>query len=70
MWQSLISADLEGIKRSSEDLGVGDMYGLLACMLTARSWNVVTSGINQKTVSEVEVTAIELLSYEIQSKGS
>ena len=56
MWQALISTDLEGIKRSSEDLGVGDMYGLLACMLTARSWDVVTSGINQENVSEEEVS--------------
>lgn len=55
MWQSLISSDLEGIKQSSEALGVKEMYGLLACILTARSWDVVTTGIDQGPITDEEV---------------
>ena len=57
MWQSLITSDLEGIKQSSEALGVKEMYGLLACILTARSWDVVTTGIDQGPITENEVCA-------------
>ena len=55
MWQSLINADLEGIKQSSEALGVKEMYGLLACILTARSWDVITTGIDQGPITDDEV---------------
>lgn len=55
MWQSLIRSDLEGIKQSSKALGVEEMYGLLACILTARSWNVITTGIDQGPVTDDEV---------------
>jgi len=56
MWQSLIRSDLEGIKQSSKALGVEEMYGLLACILTARSWEVITTGgIDQGPVTDDEV---------------
>ena len=55
MWQSLIRSDLEGIKQSSKALGVEEMYGLLACILTARSWDVITTGIDQGPVTDDEV---------------
>lgn len=56
MWQSLIQSDLEGIKQSSKALGVEEMYGLLACILTARSWEVITNGgIDQGPVTDDEV---------------
>lgn len=60
MWQSLISSDLEGIKQSSEALGVKEMYGLLACILTARSWDVVTTGIDQGPITDEEAELIRL----------
>ena len=56
MWQSLIRSDLEGIKQSSAALGVKEMYGLLACILTARSWDVVTTGLDQGPVTDHEVS--------------
>ena len=55
MWQALIRSDIDGVKQSSEALGVGEMYGLLACILTARSWDVVTTGIDQGPVTDHEV---------------
>ena len=61
MWQSLIRSDLEGIKQSSAVLGVEEMYGLLACILTARSWDVVTTGLDQGPVTDDEVRMEEVL---------
>jgi len=59
MWQSLIRSDLEGIKQSSKALGVEEMYGLLACILTARSWEVITTGgIDQGPVTDDEAEEI------------
>lgn len=59
MWQSLIKSDLEGIKQSSKALGVEEMYGLLACILTARSWDVITTGIDRGPVTDEEVCNVK-----------
>ncbi|XP_033640927.1 aarF domain-containing protein kinase 1-like [Asterias rubens] len=55
-WQSIMAADIDGIKKYSTALGAGDMYGLFACMLTARSWDTVTTGIDKvaQTAEEQE----------------
>ncbi|XP_046338641.1 aarF domain-containing protein kinase 1-like [Haliotis rufescens] len=54
LWMSLISADLEGIKTYAHALNCGDMYGLFACMLTARSWKAVSSGMDKHPFTEQE----------------
>lgn len=36
------------------------MYGLLACILTARSWDVVTTGIDQGPITDEEAELIRL----------
>ncbi|XP_071486995.1 aarF domain-containing protein kinase 1-like [Diadema antillarum] len=54
LWQSIIAADLEGIKRYSKALGAGDMYGIFACMLTARSWEALAVGIDKQQRTEEE----------------
>lgn len=53
MWLSLMNADVKGVEYWGRKLGVGDLYGLLACIITARSWTAVTKGIEKfKTTSE------------------
>ncbi|XP_070578441.1 aarF domain-containing protein kinase 1-like [Ptychodera flava] len=59
MWQSLINADIEGIKKHSQALGAGELYGLFACMLTARSWTAVTTGIDKVQHSDAEADEIK-----------
>ncbi|XP_052276490.1 aarF domain-containing protein kinase 1-like isoform X1 [Dreissena polymorpha] len=54
LWISLIHADLKGIEKYSNNLNVGKLYPLFACMLTARSWENVTGGIDKKPVTEAE----------------
>ncbi|EPQ03907.1 Putative aarF domain-containing protein kinase 1 [Myotis brandtii] len=54
LWQSLIWTDMEKVKKYCHRLGAGDFYPLLACMLTARSWNSVNRGISQAPITASE----------------
>ncbi|XP_053553329.1 aarF domain-containing protein kinase 1 isoform X1 [Bombina bombina] len=58
LWQSLISADMKGVRKYSQRLGAGEMYPLFACMLTARSWDSVNRGIDKGPVSREEALEI------------
>jgi len=57
MWLAIINSDIGGIKKYSEELGVGDMYPLFACMVTARSWDSITKegGITKTKITTSEV---------------
>merc|ERR1719309_183261 len=44
-WQAIINRDVEAIKAAADVLGVGQLYGLFACMVTARSWNTIQKGV-------------------------
>ena len=35
-WLAIINRDVEQIKAAADKLGVGELYGLFACMVTAR----------------------------------
>ncbi|KAM9294328.1 aarF domain-containing protein kinase 1 [Gastrophryne carolinensis] len=63
LWQALIAADMEGIRRYSQRMGAGDLYPLFACMLTARSWDAVNRGIDRGPATREE-------SQEIRSNAS
>lgn len=58
LWQSIIELDNAGIKKHSEALGVGEYYGLLACIVTGRSWDTIQSGIDKKELSAQEVSRV------------
>ncbi|XP_068110568.1 aarF domain-containing protein kinase 1 [Hyperolius riggenbachi] len=58
LWQALIAADMEGIRRYSQRMGAGDLYPLFACMLTARSWKAVNQGIDSGTITKEEAHEI------------
>jgi aarF domain-containing kinase len=40
---------VETIRSAATALGVGELYGLFACMVTARSWNAIQSGMEVPT---------------------
>ncbi|GJQ74813.1 hypothetical protein Trydic_g21651 [Trypoxylus dichotomus] len=50
LWLSILYRDKKGMKLHSKNLGVeGEgMYGLFACMITGRSWNMIVNGIENK----------------------
>ena len=53
-WLSILNADLDGIKSSADLLGVGELHGLFACMVTGRSWNSIQKGIDKAEKSAAE----------------
>lgn len=55
MWQAIISGDVDGIKKHSEKMGVGDQYGIFACMLSARTWDTVVRGMKKTPLLQDEV---------------
>ncbi|KAL6763996.1 ABC1 family-domain-containing protein [Haematococcus lacustris] len=46
LWRSLVFADKEGIRRSSEAMGAGEMVPLFAGMLTQRPWDQLVENSN------------------------
>lgn len=45
-WSAIINRDVEAMKSSADELGVGALYGLFACMVTARSWSSIQKGVD------------------------
>ncbi|KAK7904883.1 hypothetical protein WMY93_017490 [Mugilogobius chulae] len=54
LWQALINRDLKEVEQSSRRLGAGDLYPLFACVLTARSWTAVNTGISSAPITHSE----------------
>uniref|UniRef100_A0A914XMU8 Protein kinase domain-containing protein n=1 Tax=Plectus sambesii TaxID=2011161 RepID=A0A914XMU8_9BILA len=59
LWLALLKPDQDAIKYWSKKMGVGDLYGLFACMVTARSWKSVTSGISKNVITADEACEIK-----------
>lgn len=57
----MINADVEGMKRHADAMNVGHVFGLFACMLSARSWKALQAGIGKYEFSEAEVGVLFLL---------
>lgn len=55
LWQALISDDQAAIRQSCEELQAGSLYRLLACMVTARAWANIETGITNSNRSHMEV---------------
>ena len=54
-WLSILNANQDGIKEYADKLGVGQLYGLFACMVAGRSWTSITKGIDKAEKSAAEV---------------
>ena len=60
LWQGILRADVDSIQTYSDALGVGKLYGLFACMLTARSWKAVTRGVDKLSFTNAEVNYLNI----------
>lgn len=54
LWLSILKKDKVAMKEHCTTLGVGDMYGLFACMVSGRSWDAIESGIEKTKFTENE----------------
>lgn len=46
---------MEGIKEHAGKLGIGELFGLFACMVAGRSWSSIEKGIDKKKKGKSEV---------------
>lgn len=60
LWQSILRADVNGIKNYAEALGVRKLYPLFACIVTARSWHAVRTGVDRISFTKQEVVILWL----------
>ena len=58
-WLCILNADTDGIRTYADKLGVGQLYGLFACMVAGRSWDSIRSGIDRKEKNSAESKEIK-----------
>lgn len=53
---SIIRSNEREIEKNARKLGVGELYGHFACMVSGRTWNAILGGIEKqkKTAAEQE----------------
>lgn len=47
LWLALIQANMKSIQSHATELGVGELYGVLACVVSGRPWSAVVRGITE-----------------------
>jgi len=55
LWQSILRRDEHDMKVHSQQLGIDRMYPVFICVVTGRSWDAVTQGVDYSAVSKAEV---------------
>lgn len=53
LWLAILDGDKAAMQTHCANLGVADLYGLLACMVSGRSWNTIMTGV-QKTKYDMQ----------------
>lgn len=66
LWLALIQANMESIKKHATELGVGELYGILACVVSGRPWSAVVRGITE----HIDKKAMQSEESEIKSYAS
>lgn len=59
LWLAILNGDRIQMRKHSENLGVGDLYGLLVCMVSGRSWETIVAGIQKTKFTENERDAFQ-----------
>lgn len=55
MWMAMLEHDMEKLKTLSAYFNVSEYFGLFACIVTGRSWNAISKGINKTAFTPNEV---------------
>ncbi|XP_075554451.1 aarF domain containing kinase 1 isoform X2 [Dermacentor variabilis] len=60
LWLSLIRRDLESLEHWGNQLGVsGELYKILSCIVSGRSWKSITQGIDRQKQTQAEGSEIK-----------
>ena len=55
LWMAILRQDLDGVKRYTQLLNGGELYPLLASIITARSWDSISKGVSWHPFTKTEV---------------
>lgn len=66
LWLGLIQGNMESIKKYANQIGVGELYGILACVVSGRPWSAVKRGITE----HIDKKAMQSEESEIKSYAS
>lgn len=66
LWLALIQANEKSIEKHASELGVGELYGILACVVSGRPWSAVKVGIT----AHLDKKAMQSEESEIKSYAS
>ncbi|KAH8029153.1 hypothetical protein HPB51_023693 [Rhipicephalus microplus] len=62
LWLALIRRDLESLQYWGNQLGVsGELYKILSCIVSGRSWTSITRGIDRQKHTKAEVTGAMII---------
>ena len=61
MWLAVINANVPQMKIWGEALGVGDLFPLLACIMTAKPWTAIERGLDKAVNKETKQKEVFLL---------
>lgn len=57
LWLSILNVDRTAMRKYAQNLGIeGNLYGLLACMVTGRPWETIMKGVNKVKYTKAEVS--------------
>ncbi|XP_046747285.1 aarF domain-containing kinase 1 isoform X2 [Diprion similis] len=59
LWLAILNGDRVQMRKYAETLGVGDLYGLLVCMVSGRSWDTIMAGIQKTKFTDSERDAFQ-----------
>ncbi|XP_046426364.1 aarF domain-containing kinase 1 [Neodiprion fabricii] len=59
LWLAILNGDRIQMRKYAETLGVGDLYGLLVCMVSGRSWDTIMAGIQKTKFTDSERDAFQ-----------
>jgi hypothetical protein len=68
-WLAILGQDVDGIAKYGRELGVGDLAGLFACMVTARSWDSITRGIDKHSINDAEVRLFDVIHQTLPARS-
>ncbi|EPB71187.1 ABC1 family protein [Ancylostoma ceylanicum] len=60
LWLALLAPDPDKLRSVAAEMGVGELYGLFACIVARRSWKAVSQGIKNKKMDTDEKDELRL----------
>ena len=65
LWMAVLERNTQKIESLTKKFGVNEFYGLFTCIITGRSWDSITKGIDRVHFSQNEVNVFITLARHV-----